>query len=289
MQQPDWYCTQCGFYNMGLCSACTNCKAVKEFYQDDPKLQFRNCPCCNHRIAPQAVTCPACGQPLNRLNQYLKATTDSASGNKAGMFSTTGGKVLAGLLVLLMVGIAMQVFESVLQYNNAANKTGSKETQPLASPSVNPVENMSVVEKLSHAKNTLKDSPGISELEEAIALLKQIPRETSEFTEAEKLQKKAQAELAQQNAILAIVGEIPTTSAWDGQVDCVDRYLRTRLNDYDSAEYLSWKGPGIIRSSGQLYWGVRLRLRAKNAFGGNIIKEPLFYIRHEQVVKVQGL
>ncbi len=39
----------------------------------------------------------------------------------------------------------------------------------------------------------------------------------------------------------------------------------------------------------QLYWGVRLKLRAKNAFGGYILRDTYYYIRNDQVVFSKGI
>lgn len=44
-----------------------------------------------------------------------------------------------------------------------------------------------------------------------------------------------------------------------------------------------------VEYQGQPYWGVRLRLRAKNAFGGKIVKETYYLIRNESVVIAEGL
>jgi hypothetical protein len=87
----------------------------------------------------------------------------------------------------------------------------------------------------------------------------------------------------------AIIGEKPFQSSWDNEVLCVKRYLRDTLNDYDSSEFLEWSEVGKIQVEGEKYWGVRLKLRAKNAFGGYIVKNTSYLIRHDKVVLALGL
>jgi hypothetical protein len=37
------------------------------------------------------------------------------------------------------------------------------------------------------------------------------------------------------------------------------------------------------------YWGVRLKLRAKNAFGAYILRDTYYFMRNNKVVKSEGL
>lgn len=85
------------------------------------------------------------------------------------------------------------------------------------------------------------------------------------------------------------IGPKPQQSAMDGSVPVVDRYLRDTLNDYQSAEYVEWSPVTPAKINGESFWAVRLKLRAKNAFGAKMLKDTYFVIRNEQVVSASGL
>lgn len=89
-------------------------------------------------------------------------------------------------------------------------------------------------------------------------------------------------------ADLGILGPKPT-SYYNGKVLEVDRYLSRVLNDYDSSEYVEWSPVIKVREKDGPYWAVRLKLRAKNAFGGYILRDTYYYIRNGQVVRSTGL
>ena len=86
-----------------------------------------------------------------------------------------------------------------------------------------------------------------------------------------------------------IIGKKPLQSSWDAEVLPVKRYLRTHLNDYDSSEFVEWSRVTKVTVDGQKYWGVRLKLRAKNAFGGYILRDTYYYMRHDEVKFATGL
>lgn len=85
------------------------------------------------------------------------------------------------------------------------------------------------------------------------------------------------------------IGKKPEQSSFDGSVSVVDQYLRRNLNDYESSEFLEWSRVTPTRLEGQNVWSVKLRLRAKNAFGGKIVKDVEFFIHDNEVVTVTGL
>jgi len=87
---------------------------------------------------------------------------------------------------------------------------------------------------------------------------------------------------------VGILGAKPE-SYYNGKVLEVDRYLSRVLNDYDSSEYVEWSPVIKVREKDGPYWAVRLKLRAKNAFGGYILRDTYYYIRGGQVVRSKGL
>jgi len=90
-------------------------------------------------------------------------------------------------------------------------------------------------------------------------------------------------------AELLVLGPKPKNSEWDGRVDAVVKYLRRNLNDYDSSEFVEWSPVTKLKVKGEPFWVVRLKLRAKNAFGGYILKDTFYFIRQNEVVAAEGL
>lgn len=86
-----------------------------------------------------------------------------------------------------------------------------------------------------------------------------------------------------------ILGKKPEQSAWGGEVPEVRKYLQRNLNDFDSSEYVDWSPVSEVKRGEELFWGVRLRLRAKNAFGAYIVKDIYFYIKDGEVKHADGI
>lgn len=89
--------------------------------------------------------------------------------------------------------------------------------------------------------------------------------------------------------------DIPTeinNSSWDGSVFVVKRYLEKNLNDPDSYEGIEWSP---VQDTGNqegvnFRYTVRHKYRAKNALGGYVVKNQLFYINKDgQIVDVSDI
>ena len=119
--------------------------------------------------------------------------------------------------------------------------------------------------------------------------LKAIPADAREAKQAKAIRTKVETQLSKINRDKTILGPKPDDSGWKGKVRCVDQYLKANLNDYDSSEYLEWSPVTRVEIKGEPYWAVRLKLRATNGFGAKILKEPIFLIRQNAVVRVEGL
>jgi hypothetical protein len=91
---------------------------------------------------------------------------------------------------------------------------------------------------------------------------------------------------AKEQRILDIVGEEPFV-ARDGSSVPVESYLEQTLRDPDSLQFISGTKALIVKLKGQPYWSTRVRYRAKNGFGGYVVEEQTFLIRHLQVVGVK--
>lgn len=119
--------------------------------------------------------------------------------------------------------------------------------------------------------------------------MRTIPKEAKECKEAKPLLDKTAKRWARFAAEELVLGRKPENSGWNGKVACVDRYLKSTLNDYDSSEYLEWSPVTRVELKGEPYWAVKLKLRAKNAFGAFFVKDAAFFIRQNEVVRAVGL
>jgi|GEM_PF-6827358 tetratricopeptide (TPR) repeat protein len=90
--------------------------------------------------------------------------------------------------------------------------------------------------------------------------------------------------LAEKKEIIAQIGPKPQNSLWDGSVACVKDYLNKVLLDPYSVKYEEWSAVTLITYQGQDFWAVRVKYRAKNAFGAYILEEKVALMRNNQVV-----
>jgi hypothetical protein len=121
------------------------------------------------------------------------------------------------------------------------------------------------------------------DLDTAANDLLQIPRESKDYKEAQTLAAKLKDASKVAKAAAADLGPEPRQNN-DGSVDLVKDYLRGTLNDYNSAEFVEWSPITKVRRNGKDFWAVRLRLRAKNAFGAYVLKETFYFIQNGKVV-----
>lgn len=63
-------------------------------------------------------------------------------------------------------------------------------------------------------------------------------------------------------------------SEWDGSVKQVEDYLENTLNDPDSYSSVEWGT--VVKNPDTKWYIVRHKYRAKNVFGGTIIKHQVF-------------
>lgn len=99
----------------------------------------------------------------------------------------------------------------------------------------------------------------------------------------EQVEKARQAEINKQNRQAEKGrGPKPEPSNWDGSFRCVKEYLKRNLNDPGSVKYESWYE---AVEHGE-YWAVRVRFRAKNAFGGYVLEDKIALIQNSEVVQM---
>ena len=181
--------------------------------------------------------------------------------------------------------------------SEVALKSNSSNTvtniQPAASPTPTPKptfaelqqrsEPLLKLNKQEYVQDDLKDFDAVMQP------LREIPKDAKEYKQAQALNKKLIDKSARIGAELLVLGPKPKSSEWDGRVDPVVRYLRKNLNDYDSSEFVEWSPVTKLEVKGEPFWVVRLKLRAKNAFGGLILKDTYYFIRQNEVVSAEGL
>ncbi len=86
-----------------------------------------------------------------------------------------------------------------------------------------------------------------------------------------------------------VMGPKPMQIGSGGGVSQVKDYLSSVLNDYENSEFVEWLPISKVYVGKEPYWGVGLRLRAKNRFGALVLRDTYYYIRNNQVVKSKGL
>jgi hypothetical protein len=202
-----------------------------------------------------------------------------------------GAILLAGALLIVAAFIHSMRLQSERRSTSISDR--NQTTAPSPSISSTPTSKQwTPAERLAKAEDMWDDGKGSSsesDLSAIVEHLKAIPSDARESKQAKAIRTKAEARLAKINRDRTLIGPKPDDRGWKGKVFCVDRYLKANLNDYESAEYLEWSPVTSIEVKGEPYWAVRLKLRAANGFGAKILKEPIFLIRQNAVVRVEGL
>lgn len=230
------------------------------------------CPQCNTRNNTPARFCNGCGV------QFTVQPTVVQPKKKSN----------AGWLVLLLLilpcaicGIGDAEINKLKLSNVQQQKALSNSKTPLPTPT----PELTDTQKLQKAKSIIESDADDKQIDEAVNLIKTIPKNAKEYKEGQKLYNKAVYTITER----AVIGAKPMSSGWDGGVSAVKSYLRETLNDYDSSEFLEWSDVAKVYVKKEPFWAVRLKIRAKNSFGGYVVKDAIFYIRQNQVVSSQGL
>lgn len=236
-----------------------------------------------------AHPCPRCSTPNEATNQFCARCGNSLGRTK---FFTSGVIALFAFLGLLVIGgVALAVAVRLEPKTFApppptVSAKALKEASPTTTPTPAP---LTPAEILSKAKDMTGESASRESLGEAADMLRTIPKEAKEYKEAKPLLDKTAKRWAQLAAEELVLGPKPENSGWNGKVHCVDQYLKSTLNDYDSSEYLEWSPVTRVDVKGEPFWVVKLKLRAKNGFGAYIVKDVIFFIRRNEVVKATGI
>lgn len=192
-----------------------------------------------------------------------------------------------------LVGIVSSELKNKSNTSNqseVANTTANSTPVPTPAPTPKAFAQLKTeADNLLAIQQSEYETVDVRKFDEVMAPLRAIPKGSKDYKSAqqfnEKLINKAGAILAER----MLLGEKPLQSSWDGDVLPVKTYLKAVLNDYDSSEFVEWSPVTKVYIGKEPYWGVRLRLRAKNAFGALMLRDTYYYIRNNQVVIAKGL
>lgn len=116
-----------------------------------------------------------------------------------------------------------------------------------------------------------------------------VPRDSKDYKKAQELHTKLGNKRLAIDTDQAKAGPKPENRQWDGSVDAVREYLRASLNDYDSSEFVEWSPVVSTRVKKEPFWLLRLKLRAKNAFGAYVLRDTFYFMQNGRVVRSEGL
>ncbi len=245
-----------------------------------------SCPRCRSNVGAGSQFCSACGLPFAQVPPGIV----KKKGSLIGLWIALGIIGLCGFCGLIgaISDLKKQQTRETVNLSSTFNESNVQLTpSPIATPTF--VELKEKAKPLIALERTQYDSYELNEFDNLIGPLRQIPKEAREYREAQLLVKKLIDKSAIIGAERIVLGEKPKNSTWDGNVKPAQDYLRQVLNDYRSSEYLGWTPVEKVYQGKEPYWRTTVRLRAKNAFGAYIVKDITFFIRNNQVVKVNGL
>jgi hypothetical protein len=248
--------------------------------------QSSQCPKCNTTNPADARFCFRCGEPFAQAPPAQPRRSE-----------TKTAWLTLGVIVVVFGACGICGIIGKLSDRSANRATGNSNSPPnpttVASPSATPKPTFAELQRRAESLLTLQKEEYVEDdlksYDAAIGPLKEIPKEAKEYSAAQSLIKKLTERAARVTAEILVLGPKPTNSTYDGRVDPVVEYLKDNLNDYDSSEFVEWSPVTKIEVKGEPFWVVRLKLRAKNAFGGYILKNTFYFIRQNKVVSAAGL
>lgn len=250
--------------------------------------QSFQCPRCQTANAAEARFCSQCGLPFTQQPSLPPRPVS----NKAVWI--TVGLLVAVLGSCGICGVIGKLGDNSTK-RTVANTNAASSTSPtvVASPTATPKPTFAELQERAEPllrldkEEYLRDDLGA--FDAVIGPLREIPKDAKEYAPAQALIKKLIDKSARMTAEILVLGPKPKNSEWDGRVDPVVEYLKDNLNDYDSSEFVEWSPVTKLEVKGEPFWVVRLKLRAKNAFGGYVLKNTFYFIRQNKVVTAEGL
>jgi len=179
----------------------------------------------------------------------------------------------------MQIFIAMEKGDSNRKQNLEKRQSDKKHSTP--KPSFQKLKNE------SEAILKLKENQiNIPEADKIIENLRLISKTDRNYKEAQNLLRRLETKTRRKRVEYDAIGLEPNRILMKLRFNI---YLRARLNDYYSSEYLHYTDAKKVYVRKQLYWRSVLKLKTKNSFGVYIVKDVKFYFRHSQIVLVEGL
>jgi hypothetical protein len=240
------------------------------------------CPRCQTENQPVAAFCSGCGLAF-------------AGAKRKNTISTPIGILIAVAAVCGLCGIVGGIGalfdktkpQETAQINSNSNNVSLPASTPTPIPTPVPITELKskTDELLKFEKNEYKSSD-LAQFDKVMTPLKEIPKESKDYKQAQVLLKKLIDKSSRIGAEIVVLGEKPDET--DLHL-AFNHYLRSRLNDYDSSEYVSYTSARKVTIKGEPFWVSILTLRAKNALGAYLLKDVTMYIRNKEVVLADGL
>ncbi len=237
------------------------------------------------------IQCPQCHQTQNAPAQFCSRCGVQFVVQPIKKRAITTPAAIA-LLCLGLCGFCALIGKlgdtNVNQTNTRTDLVGNLQTNTNAAPTPPPTfaELKQKGEQLLKFERSEYEQSDLKQFDDVMIPLRDISKEDKNYKEAQRLNKKLIDKSAPIAAEILVLGERPS------EIElklAFNRYLRTRLNDYDSSEYVNYTTAQKIYVKKEPFWVSVLSLRAKNAFGGYILKDVKMYIRNKEVVLADGL
>lgn len=254
--------------------------------------QSSQCPRCGTANVPDASFCFRCGSRL--VQQAPPTPTPPTAANNTKALWITVGVLVAVFGSCGLCGIIGKLSDKTATQtsSNSANASNANTSQ-VAAPTATPQPSFADLQQRGQSLLSMNKEEYVEDdlkaFDAVIGPLRAIPKDAKEYGPAQALIKKLVEKAARITAEILVLGPKPTNSAYDGRVDPVVEYLKNNLNDYDSSEFVEWSAVTKLEVKGEPFWVVRLKLRAKNAFGGYILRNTFYFLRQNKVVSTEGL
>jgi hypothetical protein len=252
------------------------------------------CQRCNTANPPDAAFCFRCGGSLSAPPPPQPPTgrPTQTSNTRAHWIALAAVVAIVGACGLC--GIIGKLSDRSTNTANAnSNVTIAGNSTPSVSPTAIPTPSFADLQRRAASLIDLNKEEYVRDdlkpFDEVMQSLRAIPKTSKDYAPAQALINRLIQKSARITAEILVLGPKPANSPWDSRVDAVVEYLRANLNDYDSSEFVEWSAVKKIEVKGEPYWGVRLKLRAKNAFGAFLLRDTYYFIRQNHVVRTEGL
>jgi hypothetical protein len=242
------------------------------------KMNIR-CPQCGH-IQVSSQFCANCGIKFD-----LSSPAPPKKSNTGVIAIVAIASVIGMCVICGMVGSLTKTKDS----QPTAAKTSNSTPIPVQSTTPPPLTLAELKQKTNELLKMEREEyskEDLQKFDDVMKPLREIPKESKDYKEAQNLNKKL---IEKSSVIIAekvLLGDKPSELELRF---AFNDYLSSRLNDYDSSEYVDYSPAVKEYVKKEPFWTSVLRLRAKNAFGAYIVKDVKFYIRNKKAILADGL